>query len=96
MDLLFQIPESIFETFGVIFGFCGCLVIAIQVYKEYRSKIPSSLSMGFLIGWIFIYLFWALYGLRFGTLALWLSNCIAVIIQTTLLVIVLRKRTQRL
>ncbi|SDL33790.1 hypothetical protein [Kriegella aquimaris] len=96
MDFLFQIPKSIFETFGVIFGFCGCLVIAIQVYKEYKSNMPSSLSMGFLVGWIFIYFFWGLYGLRFGTLALWLSNGIAVIIQTTLLVIVMRKRKNKL
>lgn len=92
MDFLYHIPESIFETIGVIFGFGACFVIAIQVYKEYRSNTPSTLSLGFLIGWIFIYLFWGLYGVRFGAMALWLTNGIAVIVQTALLVIVLKKR----
>ena len=92
MDFLNLIPESAFETVGVFAGLAGCFVIGIQVRKEYKTKMPSSLSMGFIVGWIFIYFFWGLYGVRFGTIALWFTNSIAVILQILLFVIVIKKR----
>lgn len=92
MEFLHFIPASIFETIGVFAGLTACLVVAVQVRKEYLSKMPSSLSMAFLIGWVFIYAFWGLYGIRFEAVALWLTNGIAVMLQLLLCVIVLRKR----
>lgn len=91
MDFLHFIPATLFETIGVFAGLMGCFVITIQVWKEYKLQLPSSLSLGYVIGWVFIYLFWAFYGIRFETVALWLTNSIAVILQITLCVIIVKK-----
>lgn len=92
MEFLHFIPASLFETIGVFAGLTACFVVAIQVRKEYLSKMPSSLSTVFLIGWVFIYAFWGLYGIRFEAIALWLTNGIALILQLALCLIVINKR----
>ena len=92
MNVLQFIPEPIFEAIGICAGLTACIVVAIQVWKEYKSTLPSSLSMGYVIGWVFIYAFWGLYGIRFETIALWLTNGIAVILQIALCMIVIKKR----
>ncbi len=91
MNFLEFVPVGIFEMFGIFAGLSACFVVAIQVRKEYLSKLPSSLSTTFLFGWVFIYSFWGLYGIRFDALALWLTNGIALILQLALCVVVLRK-----
>ena len=95
MDYLNSIPASIFEFVGIVAGLTACFVILIQLIKEYKSNAPSSLSNTFLIGWLFIYAFWGLYGVRFDTLALWLTNAIAVNLQIALCVIVFRKKARQ-
>ena len=92
MNFIYNIPENIFESIGIAAGLSACLVIAIQVYKEFKFKGPSSLSNGFIFGWVFIYLFWCLYGIRFNTVALWLTNSITVMLQLTLCFVVIKKR----
>lgn len=92
MDYLKSIPAPLFEFVGIIAGLTASFTILIQLIKEYRSDAPSSLSNAFLIGWLFIYVFWGLYGVRFDTVALWLTNSIAVILQTILCVIVFKKK----
>lgn len=92
MGYIKSIPASSFEFIGIIAGLAGCFVVLIQLIKEYKSDKPSSLSSTFLIGWLFIYAFWGLYGIRFETIALWLTNAIAVVIQTSLCVVVFKKR----
>lgn len=91
MDFLDHISATAFETIGLIAGLMGCLVIAIQLVKEVRVKEPSSMSMGFVSGWFFIYVFWALYGVRFDALALIITNCVAMILQLSLWITVVRK-----
>ena len=93
MNALDFIPASLFEAVGIIAGLTACLTVAVQVRKEYFLKRPSSLSWTFLIGWVFIYGFWCLYGIRFGALAIWLTNGIAVILQIALFIVVFRKGT---
>ena len=95
MDFIKSIPASTFEFVGVIAGLAGCFVVFVQLIKEYKSNEPSSLSTTFLIGWLFIYMFWCLYGIRFDTIALWLTNAIAVVIQTSLCLVVFKKRRRR-
>jgi len=92
MGFLDFIPASIFESIGIFAGLTACFTVAVQVRKEYLLRIPSSLSWTFLIGWVFIYGFWCLYGIRFGAIAIWLTNGIAVIFQIALLIVVFRKR----
>jgi uncharacterized protein with PQ loop repeat len=91
MNFLDFIPEYVFEFVGLIAGFGASFVIAIQVYKEHKSDEPSSLSLGYLLGWGGIFIFWGLYGVRFDALALWLTNGIAVILQTILCVVIIKK-----
>ncbi|MCB0658768.1 MAG: hypothetical protein KDC57_21630 [Saprospiraceae bacterium] len=92
MEILNRIPVTYFETIGTFVGLFACSMIAIQVLREWRLKSPSSLSLGYLIGWILIFFFWWLYGLRFNTFAILVSNGIAMTLQILLLVVVLRKR----
>jgi len=94
MEYIKSTPASSFEFIGIIAGLAGCFVVLIQLIKEYKSDKPSSLSSTFLIGWLFIYAFWGLYGIRFETIAIWLTNTIAVVIQTSLCVVVFKKRKQ--
>ena len=92
MDFIKSIPATSFEFIGILAGLAGCFVLSVQLIKEYKSDIPSSLSSTFLIGWLFIYAFWGFYGIRFDTVALWLTNTIAVIIQISLCIVVFKKR----
>ncbi len=92
MDFIKSIPATSFEFIGILAGLAGCFVLSVQLIKEYKSDIPSSLSNTFLIGWLFIYAFWGFYGIRFDTVALWLTNTIAVIIQISLCIVVFKKR----
>ena len=91
MNYLKSIPASLFEFIGIIAGLSACLVLFIQLIKEYRSNGPSSLTTTFLFGWLFIYAFWGLYGVRFETKALWLTNAIALVLQIALCIVVLKK-----
>ncbi len=95
MNFLQSIPAPVFEIIGIFAGLTACFVVALQVWKEYKSKLPSSLSMGFVFGWVFIYGFWGLYGLRFETMALWLTNGIALTLQIGLSIVVVKKRKRQ-
>ena len=94
MDFLDSIPSSIFEAVGIFAGLTACFTVAVQVRKEYLLKVPSSLSSTFLFGWVFIYGFWCLYGIRFEAVAIWLTNGVAVILQVVLLIVVFQKRSR--
>lgn len=93
-EILAFIPDSVFEILGLSVGFAACFVIAIQVVKEFRVPTASSMSMGYVSGWIGVYMFWALYGFRFEVMALAITNCIAVTLQTILFILVWRKRNR--
>ena len=60
--------------------------------KEWRDKKPSSLAITYVAGWLIIFSFWLLYGIRFRAVALWLTNSIAVVLQLALLIAVFSKR----
>ncbi len=83
--------ELFWETGGVIAGFSGCLCIALQIRGEWASPAASSLSIGYLAGFLVIFSFWTAYGLRFRRPALWLTNGLAVGLQALLLALVLGK-----
>lgn len=87
--MLRKIPERYFELAGVGCGFMGCATIATQVCTEVRIAGPSTLSPVYTIGFLLIFIFWTLYGVRFRRYALWLTNGIATVLQTVLVLIVL-------
>lgn len=91
MEFLQSLPESLFEITGLLIVFFVCFITAIQIVKEYNSKQISSLSLGYVIGWVFVYLFWFIYGIRFQTIALWVTNGLALILQIGLCIVVFRK-----
>lgn len=86
------IPEQIFEVVGTILGIIACALILVQVLKEFSEKNQTSLSLLYAYGWVFIYLFWGLYGIKFNSIALIISNAIAVCLQTALALKVTSKR----
>lgn len=89
--MLSKIPERYFEGAGTFVGLSASVAIAIQVVAEWRSTVSSTLSPGYVGGFLLIFLFWGLYGLRFQRMALWLTNAIAVLLQGLLLALVLFK-----
>lgn len=91
MNFLNSISPAVFEAIGTLAGLAACTVLLIQIIKEYKNPEKSSMSMAFIVGWIFIYLFWELYGIRFNAIAMYITNAIAIVLQVTLLIIVKRK-----
>lgn len=94
MDYLYAIPASLFELIGVFAGLTACFVLLVQLRREFYSLNRSSLSRTFLIGWIFIYAFWGIYGVRFDAVALWFTNALALSLQAILCLIVFRKQNK--
>jgi hypothetical protein len=84
--------DTVWDNLGVGFGCLACAAIAHQVRQEWRTPPPSSVSLWFVGGFFFIYLFWFLYGVRFGRRGIWLPNAIAVVLQLVFAVILLAKR----
>jgi hypothetical protein len=86
--MLKKIPEKHFEVMGTAVGFLASLSIAAQVYAEHSSQTPSTVSGIYALGFLVIFMFWTLYGLRFKRPALWITNGIAVLMQTLLLIVI--------
>jgi uncharacterized protein with PQ loop repeat len=86
-----KIPEKYFEMAGTFFGLVACMSIATQVYAEITTDAPSTLSITYTGGFLIIFIFWSIYGLRFKRPALWVTNSIAVVIQILLLIAIIRK-----
>lgn len=87
--IISKIPEKAFEVAGVGIGFIGPLLIVMQIRAEWLSTTPSSLSPLYLVGFLVVYFFWFLYGVRFNRFAVWFGNFLGIILQTILLVLVL-------
>ena len=90
--MLEKIPERYFEIAGTGFGLFASLSIAAQVVSEYSAEVPSTLSPIYSAGFLAIFIFWTLYGLRFKRPALWLTNGIAVLAQALLIIVTLMKQ----
>jgi len=87
-----DIWANLLERSGLVIGLLGCVFIINQIVAEWTGQGPSSLSTVFLAGFAFIYLFWTVYGLKFGRTAVWLGNAVAFLCQTILLILVIYKR----
>jgi len=77
------------DVAGTLFGLIGCFAIFNQLLSEFERQNPSTLSFGFVFGFLLVYGFWLFYGLRFKRPALIISNVIAFSLQLTLLVVIL-------
>ncbi|HEX2446106.1 MAG TPA: hypothetical protein VHJ77_19320 [Vicinamibacterales bacterium] len=86
-----RLSDRGWDNLGVLFGFIACSAIARQVVHEWTIPAPSSVSLWFIAGFLLVYAFWFLYGLRFARRGIWLPNLIAAGLQIVLLVIVVSK-----
>ncbi len=89
--MLSRIPERHFEVAGTVFGVLASVTIATQVHAEYATRAPSTVSPIYATGFLVIFGFWTLYGIRFNRIALWLTNGIAALIQALLLLVIAMK-----
>jgi len=89
--ILRAVPQKYFEIAGTVVGFVASASIASQVYAECTTDRPSTVSTLYAVGFLAIFLFWTLYGLRFGRAALWITNGVAVLMQAVLLFVILLK-----
>lgn len=89
--MLKNVPEKYFEIAGTAIGFSGSAVIASQVYAECTTDRASTVSTIYALGFLAIFAFWTLYGLRFRRAALWLTNGFALLVQAVLVGVILLK-----
>jgi len=90
-NVLDRISNKTWESAGTLVGLSACVFIALQLYHEWMTDTPSSLSWFHLAGFFFVYLFWFFYGLRFKHIGVWLPNAVATVLQLLLLVYVVIK-----
>lgn len=83
--------DTAWDNLGVLFGGLGCATIGHQILHEWRTPAPSSVSIWFVGGFLFIYVFWFLYGVRFSRRGIWLPNALAAFLQILFAVIILTK-----
>jgi hypothetical protein len=86
-----RISDRAWDNLGVGFGVVACGVIAHQVVHEWRTPGPSSVSIWFVAGFLGVYLFWFLYGVRFRRRGIWLPNAMAAVLYVVFAAIVLMK-----
>jgi len=85
------ISDTAWDNLGILVGCLACGTIGYQVIHEWRAHAPSSVSIWFVVGFLLVYLFWFLYGVRFGRRGIWLPNAVAAILQVLFAVVVLTK-----
>ena len=78
---LWALSDKAWDNLGVLVGVVACGTIGYQVLHEWRTTAPSSVSIWFVVGFLFVYLFWFLYGVRFGRRGIWLPNAVAAVLQ---------------
>jgi len=85
------LSDRAWDNTGVLVGVLACGTIGYQVIREWRTAAPSSVSIWFVVGFLFVYVFWFLYGVRFGRRGIWLPNAVAAVLQVLFAVAVLAK-----
>ena len=86
--MLSKLPERSFEIMGTIVGIVASLSVATQVHAELTTRDPTTLSASYTLGFLFVFVFWTMYGLRFKRAALWITNGLAAIMQAILLIVI--------
>ena len=89
--MLRTLSDRAWDNLGVLVGVLACGTIGYQVFHEWRTPAPSSVSIWFVVGFLFVYLFWFLYGVRFGRRGIWLPNAVATVLQIAFAAAILAK-----
>ena len=82
-----RVSDIVFETLGVFFGTSASIYIVFQIITEWNAE-KSSLSLPFLFGFLSIYLFWTVYGIKFKRIAMIITNGLVSILQILLIIAV--------
>ncbi len=77
--------EKYWDRAGVLIGLLGCLAQSTQVISEWQRSGPSSLLLPFVVAYWLSFAFWLAYGLFFKRTAIIVTNSIALLLQTALL-----------
>ena len=85
------LSDRTWDNLGVLVGVVACGTIGYQVWHEWRTPVPSSVSVWFVLGFLFVYAFWFLYGVRFGRRGIWLPNAVAAVLQVLFAATILMK-----
>lgn len=88
-EFFYVSSERFWDITGVGFGALGCFAILGQIYSEFVRKGGTSLSAFYLIGYLLIFGFWLLYGLRFKRPAIIITNGLCVVFQLILTIVAL-------
>jgi uncharacterized protein with PQ loop repeat len=86
--MLSRIPDKYFEITGLLVGLLASLSIAAQIYTECATEKPSTLSIIYVLNFLIVFTFWALYGWRFKRIAVWTTNGLAALLQIVLLIVI--------
>jgi len=86
----FTTKDKYWDIAGIVFGGVGCLAILGQLMREITLEGNTSLSLSFVVGYVVVFAFWLFYGLRFKRLAIILTNAICFLLQTALLLVIIR------
>ena len=85
------ITDRAWDNLGVLVGCVACGTIGYPVLREWRTSGPSSVSIWFVVGFLCVYAFWFLYGIKFGRRGIWLPNAVAAILQVLFVAAVLSR-----
>jgi uncharacterized protein with PQ loop repeat len=85
------LSDRTWDNLGVLVGVLACGTIGYQVFHEWRTPAPSSVSIWFVAGFLFVYVFWLLYGVRFRRRGIWLPNAVAAVLQILFAAAILAK-----
>jgi hypothetical protein len=86
-----KLSDGAWDNLGVLVGCLACGTIGYQVLHEWRTSAPSSVSIWFATGFLFVYSFWFLYGVRFRRRGIWLPNAVAAVLQVLFAAAILLK-----
>ena len=82
-----KVSDVVFEVAGIVVGLSASFFILLQVIAEWGEQ-ESSLSLPFKLGFLLIYFFWILYGIKFKLVAISLTNISAFLLQLILIIVV--------
>jgi uncharacterized protein with PQ loop repeat len=85
------ISDTAWDKLGILVGCLACGTIGYQVLHEWRTAASSSVSISFVVGFLFVYAFWFMYGIRFGRHGIWLPNAVAATLQILFALVILTK-----
>ncbi|KZN40803.1 MULTISPECIES: hypothetical protein [Pseudoalteromonas] len=81
--------ERYWDFAGILFGGIGAFALLGQLLNEINRHGESTLSMTFLFGYVVVFMFWLLYGVRFKRPAIVLTNLACLALQSMIVVVVI-------